>query len=96
MYNNLQKIINNLLFVWNNFFVSKYFNRFFDDYFWNLSEDIKRKYVFEDEYNDSEITHEDKWIYLENETKKFLSMQKFLLNRLPDIWNKSELNIYFD
>ena len=96
MANNLQKIMNNLLFVWNNFFVSKYFNRFFDDYFWNLSEDVTRKYIFDDEYSDWEITHEDKWVYLENETKKFLSMQKFLLNRIPDLSEKSELNIYFD
>lgn len=92
----IKKIINNLLFVWNNFFVSKYFNRIMDDYFWEQKEEITRKYIFNDKYYNWEITEEDKCIFLEEETKKFLSIQLFLANNIEFITEKQELSIYFD
>lgn len=96
MKGNIQKIISNLLYVWNNFYVSKYFNRFFDDYFWKKSDSDLKKYVLNDEYYTWNITEEDKCDYLELEIKKFLSMQLFLLKQIKSISEKKSLSVYFD
>lgn len=96
MKGNIQKIISNLLYVWNNFYVSKYFNRFFDDYFWKKEDSELKKYIFDDEYYKWEITDVDKCDYLELETKKFLSIQFFLLKNIVNYSEKKSLSIYFD
>ena len=96
MKKNIQKIISNLLYVWNNYYVSKYFSRFFDEYFRNKKEDYIKKYIFDDEYYTGNIEEIDKCNYLELETKKFLSIQLFLLKNINKFNEKDDISIYFD
>lgn len=97
MWNKLQKILSNLLYVWNNFYISKYFNRIFEDYIRNIDEKLLKKRVFDDEYTTSQqITEEDKCDFIDREVKNFISMQVFLLNNINEFSKKKEISIFYN
>ncbi len=94
----VEKIIKNLLFVGNNFYVSKYFNTFFDSFFWfNKNLDVKKIKSFfrNDEYLEENILPEEKSNIMELETQRFFSIQRFLSENIDIFDLKTQVNMYF-
>lgn len=94
----VEKIIKNLLFVWNNFYVSKYFNVFFNMFFWfdkDLNVKKVKQFFWTDEYIEWDITTEEKSNFIELETQKFFSMQRFLSENISIFESKKQVNLYF-